>query len=290
MPSFCMKTAVARTRVVVAAAMLLVACGVSHAQRVHVMFAGLPGTHASNFAKRYEEYVRDALKTTENVSMVDYAETQRLADKVGLRRYATVSRSLVKSLQRFAPDSTLVVWGRVEQYVVEPKRGGFLGLGARAVGSVSVILTMYSLHSDKYAFVGNANASASVRKPPAWFRRVALVTHITAQDRDQIALELSRQTARRTAAVIEALVRSILAQGEPPPTPPAGEEKTPSLYEVFEIPSVEGAPVEDEGEGSGPGAGSASEQAPGAEPSPDAAPQPESAPDSGPAPEDVPGE
>ena len=217
----------------------------AQAQNFHVMFVGLDKGQNATFTKRFGENVRDRLKVMNGVSLVDYAETERLVDKVGLRQFPTVSHELVRSLQRFSADSTLIVWGRVKSYTVEAKRAGIFG--ATAVGNVSVVLTLYSLSADKYMFVGNANGTAKVRQGPVWFRRAAQVTHISAQDKEKIADDLSAETAERTTRMIAAVVRSLLeTEGpRPMPAPAVEDEKEPSLYDVFEIPSAEPPPVEE---------------------------------------------
>jgi hypothetical protein len=99
-------------------------------------------------------------------------------------------------------------------------------------------------------FSGSANASTEVRKPPAWFRRADLVTHITAKDREKIADELSRQAADRTIAVISAVVRSIReqtvqAQQEQQIIQQETGEPQPSIYDLFEIPQEQAPDFED---------------------------------------------
>ena len=223
---------------------VLVICSLAHAQQIHILFAGLPQKAKPTFTKRYDTYVREGLTTAEDASLVDYAETVRLADKIGLWNYPTVSQSLIESLESFSADSTLIVWARVEKYSVVPKRCCFFG--ARAVGNVSVIITMYSLNKARYMFTGVGTGNARVRLRPVWFRRVEEVSHIGADDLDKIAGEMSRQVADKTISIIKAVARSILAEGGEiyTATPEAQEEEAPSLYDVFEIPSAEAPEIE----------------------------------------------
>jgi len=72
-------------------------------------------------------------------------------------------------------------------------------------------------------------------------------------------------------SVISAVVRSIFSkEGPKPGAGVSEEEKAPSLYDVFEIPSGEGPPVE-EAKPAPPGAGEASP--PASQPQPKSEPQ-----------------
>jgi|GEM_PF-5901389 len=204
---------------------------------IHVMFVGIAKEKSPLFGQRCEQTIRERLNAAIDVRPVDWAETERIAEKTGLLNFPNVSYSLVKSLQRFIPDSTLLVWGRIDNYTVEVKRRGIFR--ARVIGNALVVITLYNIQTDRYVFVGKAEAAADIRKPPAWFRRADLVTHISAQDRERIADTLSQKIAGRMCALISAVVRSIDAQAQESAAVREGGAAEPSIYEIFQIPPPE---------------------------------------------------
>jgi hypothetical protein len=214
------------------------------AQGIHVMFAGIEKANAPVFGNRYDQGMRDRLNAAYDVTPIDWGETQRLAEKIGLTSYSQVSLALVHTLQRYVADSTLLVWGRVEKYSVEAKRRGIFR--AHVVGTVSVALMLYSLSDQNYMFVGKAEASTDIKKPPAWFRKADEVTHISAEDRDKIADELARQTADKTTKVISAVVYGLKArQSEETTTQTDTTAGAPNIYDMLQVPSDQTAPQQE---------------------------------------------
>jgi hypothetical protein len=225
-------------------------CLVAGAQNVKIAYLGLGEGESAAFCERFDEQIRDKLAAAEGVYVIDYLETQRLRERIRFEYFPTVSRDLAQRLMRFAGDTTLIVWGRVDQLSIQPKRHRLFG--ARAQASLQLVLTMYSLSYREYVFVGTAQSRTTRPLPPVFFDRVDKVSHISAAERTEMMRELAAAAADKAVRLIGAVSRSELAREEPivlEDMPAEGVEvrKEPTLEDLFEIPTMEAPALEEEG-------------------------------------------
>ncbi len=228
-----------------------ITASVVKAEKIKVAYLGLAEGESAAFSERFGEQIRDRLAVIEQVHLIDFLETQRLKERIRFEYFPTVSRDLVQKLKRFSGDSTLVVWGRVDELSIEPERRRLFG--ARAVASLKLVLTMYSLSFREYVFIGTAVSDTTHVLPPVFFQRVDKVSHIPAVERTEIMRELASAAARKAVHLVTAVVRSELAREEPivieeVPDTQLEERKEPTLEDLFEIPSMEAPSVEQEQE------------------------------------------
>lgn len=182
------------------------------ADGINVMFAGLNDDNYPVFKTRYEEYMRQGLSAATDVNPFDYEETVRLVRKTGFFEHKSMGPVVAGILAEYVPDSTLLIWGKVENFNVESVRYGLLR--ARVKGSAAVVINLYSIVDSAFVFTGKIEKKCEIKKPPAWFRRADLVTHISSRDREQITDELSREAARQTISLVSSVVQSINAKSK----------------------------------------------------------------------------
>jgi hypothetical protein len=76
------------------------------------------------------------------------------------------------------------------------------------------VINLYSIVDSAFVFTGKIDKNCEIKKPPAWFRRADLVTHISSRDREQITDELSQKAAQQTISLVSSVVQSINAKSK----------------------------------------------------------------------------
>lgn len=214
------------------------------AKGLNILFMGLAEDNDPTVVSRFDREIREKLAVLPDVRITDFIETQKMKKRIEFNCHSTVSRSLVQSLMKITGDSTMVVWGRVENLNIEPKR--YIVFGARAVGKLKVVLTIYSISFREYTYIGNIETETHIPKPPVFFRNVKRVTHITAADREEIIDKLISESTEKTATAISAVVRHGLVRGAGSGIPGFEEEEVPSIENLFEIPVIDGESIPEE--------------------------------------------
>lgn len=207
------------------------------AQNITVVYMGLVPGGAPEFEERFNEQIRQQIAVIPGINLADFNDTEYLKHTTGFVGSPVISRSFIESLMLISNDKTVVVWGKVTDSSIKPVRRWLIG--AEAVGSLTLCLTMYSLSFKEYAYLGDVKCKASVPKPLVLFRNVDKVTHITASDRATIIKELQKQAAEKSADILSDVIRSQLMKcGELVQESVTGK-KVPSVSDLFDIPTVE---------------------------------------------------
>jgi hypothetical protein len=251
---------------------LSVAGAGSTGERAKLFFFGLVPGAGPSFEKSLDRVLRERLHGVPEASLAGRSETATLKRRMDQNDYGRSSKAVLDALTAYTEEDDIVAWGRVEGYSIVAARR--LIFGARAVGEATVSLNIYHPRTRRYLFVGEVVGESWIGKPPVWFRRVGLVTHITGRDRSHITEELTAEMAGKLADVIRAAVRHhFAAKAEGMPVggevemPVEGEgEEAPSLDDLFSIPLSEPAAVEldEEGQGDEVAPSVGGEQEPGA--------------------------
>ncbi|MBD3317177.1 MAG: hypothetical protein GF344_15430 [Chitinivibrionales bacterium] len=250
----------------VASAALLLWVGAANAEEARVFFLGFARGGGPSFESRLARLLRERLHGTEGVRLAGISETAVLKKRMNQSNFERSSRAAMDLVAERTREDDMMVWARVRSYSMTPERK--MVFGTRVVGTVTVGLWVYYPRARRYLFVGKVSAEASVRKPPAWFRRVSLVTHITAEDRSRITGELVRMTANKAGGALRAVVRHYFeakAEGIPMnaevevPIGVSVEGEEPMLRDLFSIPMSEPAAVSSQEAQEGAGGPGASE-------------------------------
>ena len=212
------------------------------AQNINIVYMGIVPGGAPEFEERFDDRVREQVAVIPGTDLVDYNDTEYLKKKTDFIDSPVLSRSFIESLMLVASDKTVVVWGKVSDFSIKPARCWLLG--AEAVGSLTLVLTMYSLGFHEYAFLGDVTCRASVPKPPAFFRSVDKVTHITASDRAEIIKELQKQAAEKSTDILSDVIRSQLMKSGVLLGEDVKSKKVSSVSDLFYIPTIEAPDVD----------------------------------------------
>lgn len=238
---------------------LVVLCGWAVAasdEEAKVYFFGFVPGAGPSFERSLDRLLRERLRGVPEANLAGLSETATLKRRMDQSDFGRSSKAVLDALTEYTEEDDIVAWGRVRDYSIYPRRR--MVFGACAVGEAMVSLYAYHPRTRRYLFVGGVSCESSVPKPPVWFRRVALVTHITARDRAQITEELTEEAAGKAAGVYRALVRHHFARkaegmpvesGMEVPVETDEDEEVPSLEDLFEVPMSEPAvviPVEGE--------------------------------------------
>ena len=224
---------------------LAVAVAAAAAWSTDVLWAGLTLERVPTFEKEFDRLLRENLQVNPDVAMIDNEAASRLRQKIDFDEFSAISHRLVEKVMHYIPDSTLIVWGRITDYTLEPHRSGFFWMGARVTGKLSIAINIYSLRFQRYSYAGDITCKAEVPKGVVWFYPLNVAVHITAQNRAAIMNDLQRDAAQRCASMVSAVIRSENERQEKI-TEIQGMQRIeePSVKDLFSIPSVEAKPLE----------------------------------------------
>lgn len=210
-------------------------------QKISAVFLGVIPGEAPEFEERLDILLGEHIATIEGLDIADYDDTQYLKHKTDFASSPGITRSFVKSLLEIVDDRTIVIWGKVADYSIEPKRK-FL-VGAEAVGSMTLSLTLYSTAFREYVYLGNVVSTASISLSPVFFQRVDKVSHISASDRCDINESMMKKAAEKSSMLINSIVRSQLMKAGVMMDKEVEVKKQPSVSDLFDIPTVEAPDV-----------------------------------------------
>jgi hypothetical protein len=220
--------------------LVLLLCVRLFAQNITVVFLGILPGGAPEFEKRFTELLREQISVISGVGIADYDDTQYLKKRTDFEDSPVITRSFIEKLIQMTTEKTLVVWGAISQCTIKPVRRWLVG--AEAVGTLTLSLTMYSLDFHEYAYIGDIECTARVLKPPVFFRSVDKVTHITASERGDIIAELQDRAARKSVDVINGIIKSQMVKTGVLRPEDVKAEKV-SVSDLFDIPTVEAPDV-----------------------------------------------
>ncbi len=212
------------------------------AKDLDVVFIGITEGSAPAFEETLDRQVRENLSAYQDIAVTDFAQTQSFRRKIRFDEYPVVSRKLVESLKQYTADSTIFVWGRV-------KNSSFTGMRRKAIravirGEIALTLTIYSLRYKTYAFTGDVQADLEKNKGYVFFGDAEKEIMVSAADRTEMMNRLIDEAARKSASLIETVIRSErLHAAQAADVAGAKAYEVPSLSDMFNMPSVEAASV-----------------------------------------------
>lgn len=208
-----------------------------------VVFIGITGDGAPAIENTFELQLRKKLSTQSSLYLADCIVSQRYARMIKFNDYPVVSRELVESIESFATDTTLFVWGTVKKCGVTTIRKNFLKTAVKGV--LEINLTVYSLDTKEYSYSGVIFADVEEPGTFAPFADQKKSSHIDAVKRQEILQKCIDDAVTKTTAMINALVQKKV--GEIIVVPVSVEEnKEPSIYDIFTVPSVKAPEVDEE--------------------------------------------
>jgi hypothetical protein len=207
-----------------------------------IAFIGLNGEKAPAVEKTFDRLIREHLSVIPDVKSVDYLQIQKYQQIIFFSDNSTVSESLVELLEKYAPESTLFVWGWVKDYRITAVRRKLFNAALK--GELTIGLTMYSLSEKKFAYSGNVKAEDYKSKGLIFFGSVDQSVHATALDRAEILEKLVNQAVENSGRIISAVAKSQTFTNNKDSD--VQQYKVPSISDVFSVPSLE-APNLDQG-------------------------------------------
>jgi len=219
-----------------------VLCFAASLPAAEVAYLGLMPGGAPSFEEGFDRSIRENLLVNPDIGLLEDETVRLLKQKVDFSRNPAVSRSLVRRLMGSVEDSTVLIWGAVENYSIRPLRRYLLG--AAIESEITVSLNIYGLYFRSYAYSGRIRCRTELDKGMVWFYPLSTV-HITAGDRMKALESLQQEAVGHTISLVGAILRS--------------EEKKVKMYEqkfgfkkvedpnigdLFQMPSMTGDSVE----------------------------------------------
>jgi hypothetical protein len=169
-----------------------------------VVFIGLSGDGAPAIEKSFTRLLQEQFAVMPDVHAVDDIELQRLRARIENYSYPHLTSPLLAALNRFAPDSSLVIWGMIKECTVKPVRHLFIK--AALSGSLTIELALYNLADRAYVYIGDAKAATEVAKGFVFWEPVEESVQISSIERDQIFNDLELKAASASGRIIQSLV------------------------------------------------------------------------------------
>lgn len=207
-----------------------------------VVFIGIAGDGAPAIENTFELQLRKRLSTQSSLYLADCIVSQRYERMIKFNYYPVVSRELVESIESFATDTTLFIWGTVKKCGVTTIRKNFLKTVVKGV--LEINLTVYSLDTKEYSYSGVMFADV---EEPGKFSPFAQKksSHIDAIKRQEVLQKCIDEAVTKTTAMINTLVQKNVGQKTAVPEN-VEDNKVPSIYDVFTVPSVKAREVDEE--------------------------------------------
>lgn len=213
-----------------------------------VVFVGMTGDGAPAIEKTFETQLRKRLSTQSSLYLADCIVSQRYSRQIKFNYFPVVSRELVESIEAFATDTTLFIWGTVKKCNVHSVRKNILRTAIK--GELELSLTVYSLDTREYCYSGVIYAGVLHPGEFAPFADVSSTTHIDALKRQDVLQECIDDAVTKTTAMINALVlkkvgeKRVVSKDET-------ENQGPSIYDVFSVPSLKAREIDGTADSSG---------------------------------------
>ncbi len=206
-----------------------------------VVFIGITGEGAPAIEKTFETQLRKRLSTQSSLYLADCIVSQRYARQIRFNYFPVVSRELVESIEAFATDTTLFIWGTVKKCSVSKVRKNILRTEIK--GELELSLTVYSLGNREYSYSGVIYAGVLHPGEFEPFVEVSSSSHIDAIERQEVLQECVDDAVTKTTAMINALVRKMVGEKRVASTE-EDDSKTPSIYDVFTVPSLKAREID----------------------------------------------
>ncbi len=208
-----------------------------------IVFIGLSGEGAPAIEQTFDRLLREQLTVIPDCAVADYVETLRYRKMIDFNRYPVVSEQFVTELQKLIPDAALIIWGSIKKMSIKPVRRTLIN--AIAEGELTVGLTVYNLTQGTFAYSGDVKGAAKKREGFVFFSSVDKVTHIPASDRAELTEQIVNDAVLASASIIRSILRSENLQFAGTVKGDTGKGRSPSISDVFTVPSVAPHEIQD---------------------------------------------
>lgn len=210
-----------------------------------LLFLGFFESNSPALSKNFEKGLRQRLAVSPNFELIDYIETQRYRKMVEFDRYPSLSSALLGNLDRYITDSTLILYGEIQKISFKPVRKGLFRSAVE--GELLVNFTIFNLHQKTFAFSITIHGRATHEKGRIIFGDVKKITTLSAAERLRLTDDMTADALPKSSSIIRSVVRSMQTQSPTPQnTKDAEVNNLPSISDVFTVPSVEAAKIDED--------------------------------------------
>jgi len=231
--------------------LLLLMSGAAFSQQSgfkEILFLGMAEEGAPAVSQSFDQLLRTRLSAEAGIRISDYENSLRYRERLSFSRYPTISSGQLVKLQQILPDSLLLLWGRVVSTEIKPERSKLIGSHYDA--ELKINLSIFNPEQKAFIFNGIITSQKTFPGPTILFSSVEKTATLNAVERSAIIGELLENASSKSASMITSIVqnnRKIKAQETTPDKEP---ENSPSISDVFSVPSVEPQKIDDK-EGNG---------------------------------------
>jgi hypothetical protein len=151
---------------------------------------------------------------------------------------------MVADLEKSVPDSILIMWGAVKNLRIAPGRANLIT--AVIKGELNVTVMVYNLIRKSFSYRINVSSTTQSAKGWIFFSDPNKTIIISASERVKITEKLIDDAANKLTSIMMSIIRNEELQGQTAPASEEGEiNKVPSISDVFTVPSVQAAEIQD---------------------------------------------
>jgi hypothetical protein len=202
-----------------------------------LVFIGLHETGSPALCRTFDKQLRYQLESVSGISLTASERTRYYSDLIRFSRNSTVDKERVALLEKSVTDSLLLLWMHDITTEIQPVRKHFWGCVLN--GKCTVRLTLYDIASKVYLFNGVITTEVQLPTSPIFFSSPEKVVHISSSERTIINESLINKAVDKSVSIIKSLIRNNTSHKTLVRIPEQKVDNTPSISDVFSIPSVE---------------------------------------------------
>jgi len=215
----------------------------SPASNLDLVFLGVLGHETPAYENTFDKRIRDALSVNPEFRTADYLTSQELRRRAGTDDFPVVSRRMIESLRSFCSDSTIFVWVTIKSVTVKPVRVRLIQ--SDIIADATLTIDIYSMRYKDYTFIGDVHASSRIPAGFIFFYPVETGVHVSGADRELLMQKVADEAAFNANEMVTTIVKSEKAKiAAGIDTNEAAKMKAANISEMFRLPSVEGASVD----------------------------------------------
>ena len=203
-----------------------------------IIYLGLLGSQAPAIEKSFEQELAEQLSAAPRVQLLNHTETQRFKDRIHLDQLPLVPQQIDNALQQYPGDSVVVLWGRVEQLSIKPRREW--GIHFRYEGSLSIVVALFNRFEKNNVFVARVKSVVSL--PGGWIFFQPLRTEpASAILKSEMTDSLCHEVVQKTVRVVSEAYQNDYSHAVA--VDKANSANDPTMDDIFDVPSVQGTSI-----------------------------------------------
>jgi hypothetical protein len=179
---------------------LIAFCSIKTHAYSKIILIGINGTGAPSTTVNFENRLRSHLSSIPQLRLEDNIQSQRYRRLIDFSASSYLSTEKLNSLNRFIPDSALLVWVNIKKYSVNPERKYLVW--SKLKGKMIIDLNIYYPQHQEFIHSGDIEVFSEISAEFVMFQPVSKAVHITAIERSEILNDLEQKAVHECGKLI----------------------------------------------------------------------------------------